>query len=129
VGISVHGNQNAGVINNVEGTQNVHGDQVGTVSLAEARSAVRSLDDALITTPMRKDARRAAQERVREIGAEVDRPQPDRARIADHLTQLGRVLTSTGTVVTAGSALLGPLRTLAAWVGPLAAPLLTLLPL
>jgi hypothetical protein len=129
MGITVHGNQNAGVINNVEGTQNLYGTQSGTVTIGDVRAAVRSLDQALAATPMPDDARRTARERIRAVEDEVALPEPDRRRVADRLADVGKVLASAGTVVNAGSALLGPLRTLAAWLGPLAAPLLAVLPL
>jgi hypothetical protein len=129
MGITVHGNQNAGVINNVEGTQNVYAPQSGTVTIGDVRAAVRSLSEALDTAPMTDDARRAAQAHVRAVEDEIARPEPDRRRVADRLSGLAKVLASAGTVISAGSALLGPLHTLATWLGPLAAPLLALLPL
>ena len=128
MGINVH-NQNAGVINNVEGTQNVYGPQSGTVTIGEVRAAVRSLDEALRDTPMPDDVRREARDHVRAVEDELARPRPDERTVADRLESLGGVLRSTGSVVTAGSALLGPLKTIAAWLGPLAAPLVALLPL
>lgn len=129
MGITVHNQTAGGAINNVEGTQNVYGSQSGSVTLGDVQFAVRSLDEALTTTPMPEDARRAARDRVRAIDEEVNRPQPDRERVADHLAGLSKVLASAGSVMNAGSALVGPLKTLASWLGPLAAPVLALLPL
>jgi hypothetical protein len=126
MGINVQ-NQNAGVINNVEGTQNVYGPQSGTVTIGEVRAAVRSLDEALRDTPMPDDTRRAARDHVRAVEDEVAKPQPDERRVADRMESLGGLLRSTGSVLAAGSALLGPLKTIAAWLGPLAAPLAGLL--
>ena len=126
MGINVQ-NQNAGVINNVEGTQNVYGPQSGTVTIGEVRAAVRSLDEALRDTPMPDDTRRAARDHVRAVEDEIAKPQPDERRVADRMESLGGLLRSTGSVLAAGSALLGPLKTIAAWLGPLAAPLAGLL--
>jgi hypothetical protein len=128
MGINVQ-NQNAGVVNNVEGTQNNYGPQSGTVTvtIGQVRAAVQSLGEALRDTPMPDDARRAALDHVRAVDDEVQTPQPDKRRVADRLESLGSLLRGTGSVVTAGSALLGPLKTIAAWLGPLAAPLVGLL--
>jgi len=128
MGINIQ-NQNAGVINNVEGTQKNYGQQWGTVTvtIGEVRAAVRSLDEALRDTPMPDDTRRAARDHVRAVEDEVAKPQPDERRVADRMESLGKILRSTGSVLAAGSALLGPLKTIATWLGPLAAPLAGLL--
>ena len=58
----------------------------------------------------------------------VDRYEPDRARIAPRLERLTRILLAAGSLASAGSALVGPLGTLAHWLGALGAPILGLLP-
>jgi hypothetical protein len=42
---------------------------------------------------------------------------PDRSRFAAALNRLTRLLTATGSLASAGTALAGPLHTLATWVG------------
>ena len=128
MGINVQ-NQNAGVINNVEGTQNNYGPQSGTVTvtIGELRAAVRSLDEALRDAPMPEETRRTARDHVRAVEDEVAKPQPDERKVADRMESLGGLLRGAGSVLAAGSALLGPLKTIAAWLGPLAAPLAGLL--
>jgi len=56
------------------------------------------------------------------VEEEMRLDRPDERTVAQHLDSLGRVLGSAGSVVTAGSALFGPLKTFAAWLGSAALP-------
>jgi hypothetical protein len=123
-------NQTAGVINYVEGSQVVHGGLHGIVVTDEdARQAVRELRQALSSTPL--DSRRAAEARaqVAELDAVVRAPQPDKRRAAGTLKRLTDLLVGAGSLATAGAALVGPLQTLAAWLGTHGAAILTMLAL
>ena len=126
--MNFNGPQSGSYNDYVIGTQNNYGSK-GSVTIGEVRQAVRDLDAALAAAPLPEDTRRAARDHVRAVEDEVQRDRPDPGTVVDRLERLGTVLRSTGSVVTAGSALVAPLKTLAAWLGPLAAPLMTLLPL
>jgi hypothetical protein len=117
-------NQNAGIINNVEGTQNVHAPQIGGHGHLppDVQRALRDLGPALSRVPLPPHARAHSEAQVREVQAEMAKPRPDRRRVAEHLTGLASVLASVGAVGTAVSGLLGPLGALAQWLGD-AAPL------
>ena len=122
------GSQTAGVVNNVEGTQNVNAPQTGVVVVTDdARKAVRDLATALAGVPLPPAARAEAEAWAAEAQREVSRPEPDRGRVAEHLTGLARVLSAAGAVGTAVTALAGPLGTLAGWIGAAAGPVLAVL--
>lgn len=124
------GSQTAGNINNVGGDQRITGGQHATVVTHEAaRQAVLDLRDGLATSPLDEVTAASARARVEEIDADIQAPQPDRSRIARSLERLTRLLVGAGSLVTAGGALLGPLQTLAGWLGTLGKPILALLPL
>ena len=123
------GGQTAGVINNVAGDQRVSGGQEGTVVPAEdARRAVRELRDGLATAALNETTAAEANAQVAEIEAVVHAPQPDRSRVARSLERLTRLLVAAGSLSTASAALIGPLQTLAAWLGTLGEPILHMLP-
>jgi hypothetical protein len=122
------GNQTGGVINNVAGDQRVSGGQHGTVVSTEAAlRAVQQLRNGL--GPAKLDASTAAEarERVDEIDSRIREAQPDRPRIAAALERLTRLLVAAGSLAAAGAGLLGPLQTLAGWLGTLGEPVLRLL--
>ena len=122
--------QHAGVINNVDGDQVIYGGQRGTlVTSQEARRAVHDLRDALAGAAL-DDARAAeARARVAEIDAAVHAPEPDKERAAGPLKRLVKLLADAGSLATAGAALIGPLQTLAGWLGAHGAAILGLLAL
>jgi len=124
------GSQNAGVINNVDGDQVVYGGQHGAVVTGEdARRAVGELRDALAGVALGKTAAAKARACVAEIDAAVHAPEPDKRRAAGTLKRLIKLLADTGSLATAGAALMGPLQTLAGWLGAHGAAVLSLLAL
>ena len=125
------GNQNAGLINNVEGTQNVNAPQYGMYGHLpkDVQRALLDLSTALDDVPLPPRARTQAQAQVSEVQAEMARAEPNRHRVAEHLASLAKIVNSAGAVGTAVNALMGPLSTLAGWLGHAAAPLVALLPL
>jgi len=124
------GNQSGGVINNVAGDQRITGGQQGIVVAPEtARQAVRDLFAALDASSLDEDIAREARSHVERIDAELASDNPDRTRAATFLERLTRLLTSAGSLATAGAALVGPLKTLAGWLGELGEPVLQMLPL
>lgn len=123
------GNQTGGVINNVAGDQRITGGQYGTVVTTEAAiSAVQQLREGLATAKLDGQAAAEARERVDEIDSHLRAPQPDRPRIAAVLERLTRILAAAGSFAAAGAGLIGPLQTLAGWLGSLGEPILRLLP-
>jgi len=122
--------QHAGVINNVDGDQVIYGAQHGTVVTSEdARRAVHDLRDALASAALDDATAAEARARVAQINAEVHAPQPDKQRAAGPLKRLVKLLTDTGSLATAGAALIGPLQTLAGWLGAHGAAIISLLAL
>src|SRR5262249_50243850 len=105
--------QHAGVINNVDGDQVIHGGQHGTlVTSADARRAVHDLGDALAGAALDDATAAEACARVAEIDAAVHAPEPDKERAVGPLKRLVKLLADAGSLATAGAALIGPLQTL-----------------
>ncbi|TCC48900.1 hypothetical protein E0H75_20240 [Kribbella capetownensis] len=124
------GNQSAGNINNVGRDQHITGGQQGVMVTPEAaRQAVIDLRAGLRLAPLEQQTSAAAEAEVREIEAEIQKPEPDRPRAASSLERLTRLLLSAGSLASAGAALVQPLQTLAGWLGSLGGPILHLLPL
>jgi len=125
------GNQNAGVINNLEGIQNINAPQYGIYGHLpkDVQRALRDLSTTLNDVPLSARARAQAESEVQQVQAEMAKPEPNRHRVAEHLTGLAKILKSVGAVGTAISGLMGPVKTLAGWLGHAAAPLIPLLPL
>ena len=120
--------QTAGIVNIAEGDMTFYG-QHGTVMADEnARRAARELRSALAGAALDRSAARTARVQVTKIDAAVHAPQPDKPRIARPLQQLTRLLAAAGSLIIPGAALIGPLHTLASWLGELGVPILRLLP-
>jgi hypothetical protein len=123
------GSQTGGIINNVARDQRVTGGQHGTVVTTEAAlRAVHELREALGAAALDARTSTEARARVGEIDTELRTPQPDRSRVAGCLERLTRLLAAAGSFATAGVVLVGPLQTLARWLGTLGEPILRLLP-
>lgn len=123
-------NQHAAVINNVDGDQVVYGGQHGTViTSADARRAVHDLRDALAGAALDDATAAEAGARVAEIDAAVRAPEPDKERVAGPFKRLVKLLADAGSLATAGTALIGPLQTLAGWLGVHGAAIIGLLAL
>ena len=111
-------NQTAGVINYVEGDQVVYDGLHGSVVTDhEARRAVGQLWEALTSVPLAGPRAAQARAQVAELEAVVRAPRPDKGRAAGILRRLTELLSSAGSLTTAGAALVGPLQTLAGWLG------------
>jgi hypothetical protein len=122
--------QHAGVINNVDGDQVIYGGQHGTMITSEdARRAVHDLRGALAGAALDDATAAEARARVAEIDAAVHAPGPDKERAAGPLRRLVKLLTDAGSLATAGAPLIGPLQTLAGWLGVHGAAILGLLAL
>lgn len=123
------GNQTAAVVNNVAGDQWIAGGQHGAVSHAEeARRAVRELRDGLAATTLDAAAAAEARAQLYEIDAAIQAPEPDRSRVARYLKRFIQMLVAAGSISASSAALIGPLQTLAGWLGTLGEPILHMLP-
>ena len=126
--MSIHiKNQHGAVINNVGGDQMVYGDQRGTVVTSEdARRAVNQLRGALASAGLDDATATEANARLAEINAAAHGPEEDKPRAASSLKRLVKLLADAGSLATAGAALVGPLQTLASWLGAHGAAILGL---
>ena len=129
--MSIHiKNQHGVVINNVDGDQMVYGGQHATVVTSEdARRAVHDLRDALAGAALDDATVAEARARLAEIDAAVHAPEPDKRRAAGPLKRLVKLLADAGSLATAGAAMIGPLQTLASWLGAHGAAILSMLAL
>jgi len=123
------GSQTGGVINNVQGDQKITGGQHGTlVTTGDAQQALGSLRQAVAAAGLDETAAAQAHAQLAEMDTTLRAAQPDRSRFARVLERLTRLLAATGSLVTSGAALVGPLQALAGWLGALGEPILRLLP-
>ncbi len=123
------GNQSGGVINNVAGDQWIDGGQQGTVVTVDtARQAARLLRQAVDAAPLPADVADTARRHADDIDSELRRDNPDRPTVADRLHQLTTLLTWAGSLVAAATSIVGPVRTIATWLGQFGAPIAHLLP-
>ena len=112
------GSQTGGVINNVQGDQKITGGQHGTlVTTGDAQQALGSLRQAVAAAGLDETAAAQAHAQLAEMDTTLRAAQPDRSRFAAALNRLTRLLTAAGSLASAGTALAGPLHTLATWVG------------
>jgi hypothetical protein len=124
------GSQQAGVINNVAGDQQITGGQQGAATFASTAEALAQLDRlraAMERLALSDPVRAQAAEAIESAQAELQAPEPDKGRVAGHLERFTRMLRQAGALLAAGEAVAAPLQSLAAWLGPLGAPLLGLL--
>jgi hypothetical protein len=121
------GNQSGGIINNVAGDQRNYGGQYVATTIEAARQAVRDLREGLARVPLDGPAAAQARADVDALSAAVHAPQPEPSTVAGPLHRLTRLLSAAGSLTAAGTALVGPLRTLAGWLGALGEPILHLL--
>jgi hypothetical protein len=121
------GSQSGGIVNNVAGDQHNYGGQYVSVTIETARQAVRDLGEGLARVPL--DARVADQARadLEALSTAVHAPRPEPSTVVGPLDRLTRLLSAAGSLTTAGTALVGPLRTLAGWLGALGEPILHML--
>lgn len=123
------GSQTGGVINNVQGDQRITGSQQGIlVTAADASRAVGDLREALAAAALDEPTAAQAQTQMTELEAVLRTARPDRSRFAHALERLTRLLAAAGSLSTVGAALIGPLQTLATWLGAVGEPVLHLLP-
>ena len=118
-------NPTAGNMNISEGPMTIYGGQQATVVTDEgARRAVSELRSALITVALDQPTAAKAHAHIADIEAAMHAPQPNKSRVAKMLQRLTQLLVTAGSLTTASAAIIGPLQTLAGWLGQLGAPIL-----
>ena len=124
-----YGDLNAEIINEVGGNLvNAGGQHVTVVTASNARRAVRELRDGLTATTLDKRTAAQAHAQLAEIDTAMHAPEPDQSRVASLLKRLTRLLQAAGSLSAASSNLIGPLHTLAVWLGTtLGGPILQML--
>ena len=101
--------------------------RAGSIDTSTLPSA--SCADALARAALGGATAAQARVHVAEIDAAVHAPEPDKRRAARPLKRLVELLANAGSLATAGAALIGPLQTLAGWLGAHGAAILGLLAL
>ena len=99
------------------------------LTVIDARREIRVVRQNLDQAALPPQSRLAAGRALEGVEEELDKPEPDRGRVAGRLEELTRILASAGALAGAGGVLVQPLRRLASWLGPLGLSLLRLLPL
>jgi hypothetical protein len=126
------GSQSGGVVNNVAGNQRIEGGQHGVqISREDAASAAAALRDLLAGTDLSAlspEERANVHEDAGAITDEMASPQPSPDKVVGHLERLTSVLSAAGAFAGAGAALIGPLTSIASWLGPVGASVLAMLP-
>ena len=113
------GTQNAGAVYMVGGDQYIeHAEGVLSIearALSELRAAVAAAAPSLSDRD-----RKRVEESIDVVDTELRRPQPDRARVAERLARVAKILKQAGELATSAAAL----HQLAGWLGPAGVSLL-----
>lgn len=113
------GNQQASVVNNVEGDQAIYGGQHASFTTGDLVGRLRAeLDRA----PLHRQALRSARRELAAIETAATQPAPDKRSMASHLGQLVGIMKSAGALTSASSSLITTLRALGTTLGPLGEP-------
>jgi len=120
------GSQQAGVINNVEGNQTIHGGQTGN-AVTDPRALLDRVRQELAALPLPSGITSRIYPELDAVDAELRSPQPDHPAAISRLGQIISRLKSAGTLATTGSGLLTSLTALINSFGDLGRPLLHLL--
>lgn len=121
--------QSDGVFNNVGGDQHVHGDQTWTGGAdADVAAAVRELRAALVAAGLPAALHGQAEREVDQVEQQVNAAEPDRPAAAGALQRLTGLLVAAAPVAAATASLVGPVQTLAGWLGTAGAGVLRMLP-
>ena len=89
----------------------------------QARNAVRTLQGSLARLEVPREVRAEAGRVLDEIEDELRMAIPDRGVVTARLERFTELLTGAGVVDSAGASLIRSIRQIAAWVGPIGAPL------
>jgi len=89
----------------------------------QAQNAVRTLRGALESLELRGAARSEAGRVLDEIEDELRMPEPDRGVVTARLERFTELVAGAGAIDMDDPGLIRPIRAIAAWVGPIGAPL------
>jgi hypothetical protein len=121
----IYGSVNQAAGDQYFGAQN----NFSSVQINVARDALRALAKGLPQARLSSAEAASANNELSKMTRETAKPRPNERRVADQLTRLTKILSSSGALMSAGAALIGPIQTLAAWLGTLGAPIRAMLPL
>ena len=119
-------NQQAGTINNVAGDQTIG--RLDSTMYAGPLGDLAAVRAALVELSLPESARRGATTALDAAEEELQRPAPNKHRVADRLEEVASVLGPLGVLVSAADRLVAPLQHLAGWLGPAGQALAALLP-
>ena len=112
------GSQTGGVINNVTGNQRIDGGQRGkAVSINTVRQAVQQIRKGVDSATLAPDTFAIISAALSEIESEVHAQEPNRSKVRESLDKIVGILASAGAIAAAGQALVGPIQSVALWVG------------
>jgi hypothetical protein len=97
--------------------------KVVTPDPRQALNAVRTLRRSLAGLDLSEQVRAEAGRALDEIEDELRIPGPDRGVVTARLERFTELLTQAGAIEQVGASLVRPIRQIAAWVGPIGAPL------
>jgi hypothetical protein len=120
------GSQQAGVINNVEGNQTIHGGQTGN-AVTDSRALLDRVRQELAALPLPIAITSRVYPELDAVDAELGAPQPNQPAAISRLGRIIGTLKSAGALATTGSGLLASLTALVRSFGELGRPLLHLL--
>jgi hypothetical protein len=118
------GSQQAGIINNVEGNQTIHGGQTGS---AGPRMLLDRVREELAALPLPAGLATQVHADLNEVDAALATPQPDQQAAVGRLGRAIGALKSAGLLATAGSGLATSLSALVDSFGRLGEPVRQLL--
>lgn len=120
------GSQQAGVINNVDGNQTIHGGQTGN-TVTDPRALLDRVRQEFAALPLPSAVTSPVYLELAAVDAELRSPEPNKPAAVNRVGQLINTLKSAGALAMTGTGLLSALTALANSFGELGRPLLHLL--
>jgi hypothetical protein len=124
------GNQQAGVVNNVAGSQTIHGGQHGALVLdvERGRTLLADLRCQVAAASLPDVDRTAALRDIDACERALDGDEPDARSLGSRLGAVAQVVVTAGAVVSAGTGVGAALAAIAAWLGPVGNSIRMMLP-
>jgi hypothetical protein len=114
------GNQHAGVVNNVAGSQAIHGGQHGALALdvERGRTLLADLRRQVAAASLPDGDRTTALGDIDACERALDGDEPDARSLASRLGAVAQVVVMAGAVVSAATGIGAALAAIATWLGP-----------